>query len=63
VKDWVEAQLALVEAQQAQLAEVFLPYAVMRGGQTAFQAFEASASRLLAAGSPDEDEGLTEVTR
>lgn len=26
VKDWIEAQLALVEAEQAELAEVFLPY-------------------------------------
>lgn len=29
VRDWVEAQLALVEAEQASLAQVFLPYCVI----------------------------------
>jgi hypothetical protein len=29
VKDWVAAQMALVEAEQAALAQVFLPYCVM----------------------------------
>jgi hypothetical protein len=54
VKDWIEAQLALVEAQQAQLAEVFLPYAVVNAsGQTMFQAFE-NRQRMLAAGDPEE---------
>ena len=27
IKDWVEAQLAIVEAEQAEMVEVFLPYA------------------------------------
>lgn len=39
VKDWVEAQLALVEAEQAELAEVFLPYATTADGLTMFQHF------------------------
>lgn len=39
VKDWVEAQLALVEAEQAQMAEVFLPYAVSPNGTTMFEMF------------------------
>lgn len=29
VKDWVAAQLALIEAEQATLAQVFLPYCIM----------------------------------
>ena len=28
IKDWIEAQMALVESEQATLAQVFLPYAV-----------------------------------
>jgi len=32
IKDWVAAQMALIEAQQATLAQVFLPYAVVAGG-------------------------------
>lgn len=49
VKDWTEAQLAIVEAGIAGMAEVFLPYAVTPDGRTLFQAFEADGPRLLAA--------------
>jgi hypothetical protein len=34
VKDWVEAQMALVETQMVTTAEVFLPYGVMKDGRT-----------------------------
>lgn len=34
VKDWIAAQLALIEAEQATMAQVFLPYCVMRGKDT-----------------------------
>lgn len=47
VKDWIAAQVALVEAGQAQMSEVFMPYAVMRGGETMFQRFEAQAKQGL----------------
>lgn len=50
VKDWVEAQLALVAAQQAQLAEVFLPYAMVNSTETAFTAFQRQAARGLITG-------------
>lgn len=29
IKDWVAAQMALIEAEQATLVQVFLPYAIM----------------------------------
>jgi hypothetical protein len=32
IKDWTEAQLAIIEAGQASMAEVFLPYAVKKDG-------------------------------
>ena len=49
VKDWVAAQLALIEAGQAQMAEVFLPYAVTNQlGQTMFQRFLESNTKQLA---------------
>lgn len=51
VKDWVEAQMALVEAQQAELGEVFLPYAINATGETFFQAFKG---KQLALGSGSE---------
>lgn len=41
VKDWVEAQVAIIQAGAAELAEVFLPYAVNpRTGQTMFEEFD-----------------------
>lgn len=50
VKDWVEAQMALVEASQAQMAEVFLPYVIDEGRQTLFQRFEESKRKQLSNG-------------
>lgn len=50
VKDWIEAQLALVEAEQAELLEVFLPYAQHpTSGQTMYQL----AGALLALPKPE----------
>lgn len=39
-KVWVEAQMAIIEARQAELAEVFLPYAVPNTGRTLYQDFK-----------------------
>ena len=48
IKDWVEAQLAIIEAGQAELAEVFLPYAVTPSGRTLFN--EVMNTNLLGSG-------------
>ncbi|MFA4945911.1 MAG: hypothetical protein WC789_14585 [Lentisphaeria bacterium] len=49
VKDWCEAQMAIIDSGLAELTEVFLPYAVNpESGQTLFQEFQAS--KLLTAG-------------
>lgn len=37
IKDWIEAQLAIVEAELAQLEEVFLPYAQNESGKTLYE--------------------------
>lgn len=39
VKDWVEAQMAILESEMVQMDEIFLPYMVDRAGQTMFQAY------------------------
>jgi hypothetical protein len=44
IKDWVAAQMALVEAEQATVAQVFLPYAMAKDGVTMFERFVASIS-------------------
>lgn len=50
VKDWVEAQLAIIESGQAEVGEVFLPYAITGNGETLFQRMTQDPSRLLTAG-------------
>ena len=47
IKDWCEAQLAIIEAGQAELAEVFLPYAMTKDGTTLFKVIEAGNVPLL----------------
>lgn len=39
VKDWIEAQMAILESEMVQLDEIFLPYMVARSGQTLFEAY------------------------
>lgn len=39
VKDWVAAQMAIIEAEQASLIQVFLPYVAQRDGKTVFDQF------------------------
>lgn len=47
VRDWVEAQLAMVEAEQSSMLEVFLPYAELPSGNTFYQeAMKNDALRL-----------------
>lgn len=47
VKDWVEAQMAIVEAEVAGMAEVFLPYTIMKSGNTLYQEVEKNNFKLL----------------
>lgn len=51
VKDWVEAQMAIVEAQLAELAEVFLPYAVTNNGTTLYKQIKTQGMPLIGMGS------------
>lgn len=47
IKDWVEAQLALVEVNMVTIPQVFLPYAIMRDGRTLAEHAESNPSFLL----------------
>lgn len=47
VKDWIEAQLALVESDMVEMVEVFLPYAQRSTGETLYEALESSDYQLL----------------
>lgn len=39
IKDWVEAQMALLETEMVSLDEIFLPYMTNAQGQTLYQLF------------------------
>lgn len=39
VRDWIMAQMAIIEAGQVEMEEVFLPYMTDRKGRTAYQLY------------------------
>lgn len=41
IRDWVGAQMALIDWEMVKIEEVFLPYAVHPNGQTFFEVFES----------------------
>ena len=47
IKDWVEAQMALVEAELADIPEVFLPYALTKNGNTLYKEIQVNGLQLL----------------
>lgn len=46
VKDWVEAQMAILESEMVQMDEIFLPYMVNDKGQTFFAAYRSNQLML-----------------
>jgi len=46
LKDWVEAQMAILESEMVELDEIFLPYMVNRSGQTLFEAYRSNQLML-----------------
>lgn len=51
VKDWVEAQMAILESEMVQIDEIFLPYMIDNTGQTVFEAYRHN--QLLITGGAD----------
>lgn len=50
IKDWVEAQLAIIEAGQAEITEVFLPYAQNPDGKTIYETISQNNFKQLTGG-------------
>ena len=53
LKDWIRLQLTMVELQQAEVAQVFLPYALFNNGtttETFYAGFRANRNRQLGSG-------------
>ena len=53
VKDWVEAQMAILESEMVQIDEIFLPYMVDNHGQTLFRAYRNNQLMLEGGGVND----------
>lgn len=51
IKDWVASQMAIVEAQLAEMAEVFLPYAITKNGNTLYKEIQENGMLMLSSGS------------
>lgn len=49
-KDWVEAQLAIIETRMVTTAQVFLPYAITKDGSTVYEYIASNSTLLLNSG-------------
>lgn len=49
IKDAIEAQMAIVQSNQGEIAEVFLPYAIDGDGRTVFSIFTENRQKQLVA--------------
>lgn len=47
IKDWVEAQLAIIDAGQAELEQVFLPYVQNPDGKTLYESISQNGFKQL----------------
>jgi len=47
LKDWIEAQMAIVTAGMAEVPQVFLPYAQTDNGQNVYQRIQSSGLTML----------------
>ena len=50
VKDWIEAQLAIIETKMVKTEDVFLPYAIMKDGKTLAETIQSNPEFLLGSG-------------
>jgi hypothetical protein len=50
IRDWIDAQMALVATKQAKINHIFLPYLVMKNGETLAEQIEKNPSLLLGDG-------------
>ncbi len=51
IHTWVKGQIALVEVNMVTIPQIFLPYAIMRDGQTLAEHIESDPGFLLGVGS------------
>ncbi len=57
IRDWLDAQMALIDTEQVQIEEVFLPYVVQRDGRSYFE--HAKENQFLLEEPKDEIKRIT----
>ena len=57
VRDWLRAQMAMIEADAVDLAEVFMPYMLTRNGDTAYQLWQRGGLDALPRGEVHNGQG------
>lgn len=50
IKDWIDAQMALIETEMATMDQVFLPYILNKEGQTLYEMFNSKKLMLEGGG-------------
>lgn len=53
LKDWVEAQMAILESEMVQMDEIFLPYMIAKDNRTAYELY---TNNQLLIGAPQDNE-------
>lgn len=48
VKDWIEAQMAILESEMVTMDEIFMPYMIDRNGNTMYELFAESMLQIEA---------------
>ena len=46
LKDWVEAQMAILESEMVQMDEIFLPYMIGNGGGTFYELYQSNQLQI-----------------
>ena len=46
IRDWLDAQMALIETEQVKLEEIFLPYMTDRSGKTLFEHMQENQFKM-----------------
>lgn len=47
IKDWIESQIAIIQAGQAELEQVFLPYAQNQAGKTVYETIKENGFKQI----------------
>lgn len=47
IADWVEVQASMIYLEQAEVTQVFMPYAITKSGETVYELFKTGGMKML----------------